>query len=415
MIFMFYHHRKLIRKILIQTLITLKMKRDFNCYQVHCGLSPLKPVVTDTRSEESHIVHYDEFCKDCAKEYQRLLYSNVHHGSPKNVNVKSEGKPVHNKENHQVLWRHTGDANEMDNHNEDSGYSSVLGNQFNESIEHNDTLSLAGNLLGTPNSSFIQKKNLLPVLHFEKFVCSTLKKNSKRNPKSWAVLLDKMVSRESMGFTNLIGRKMGIDKLDILGELFNKEFRHLVANILRHLSDIDLINVAKVSTTWKKILHDDKWAVQLYNKALKLISNNNCKQADTRKYALHREALTLVQKVGTAQNATSEATSRIKTTKQNNQSASSYSRHAEFSEVARTLKNTESLKVCHRCGSPSKYDSHLQRAVCTRESCGFDFCTKCFCKYHSAKDCATGKSVKPTSKLGAAPGTKKSKQNLRRL
>lgn len=84
-------------------------------------------------------------------------------------------------------------------------------------------------------------------------------------------------------------------------------------------------------------------------------------------------------------------------------------------QVAKTLKNTESLKVCHHCGSPSKYDSHLQRAICIRESCGFDFCTKCLCSYHSAKDCATGNSVKPTSKLGALPGTKKSKQNLWRL
>lgn len=30
--------------------------------------------------------------------------------------------------------------------------------------------------------------------------------------------------------------------------------------------------MAKVSTTWKKILHSDKWAFQMYNKALKLTS-----------------------------------------------------------------------------------------------------------------------------------------------
>lgn len=393
------------------------MKRDFSCYQVHCGLSPIKPAVAETRSEDSHIAHYDESCKDCAKEYQRLLYSNLHHESPKNVNAKSEGKPVHNKENQQILWRHTGGANEMDNHSEDSGYSSILDNQSSESTEH-DTMPLVENLISTPNSSFSQNKNLLPALHFEKLVCSTLKKNNKINPKSLAILLDKMVSRECLGLTNLIGRKMGIDKLDILGELFNKEYRHLLANILRHLSDIDLINVAKVSTTWKKILQDDKLAFQMYNKALKLISDNNlklCKQGDTRQYALHREAFTLVQEVGTPPNTISESTSRIKTSNQNNQSVLSYSRHREFFEVAKTLKNTESLKVCRCCGSPAKYDSHLQRAVCIRESCGFDFCTNCLCTSHSAKDCAAGKSVTPISKLGPLPGSKKSKQNLRRL
>lgn len=217
------------------------MKRDFNCYQVHCGLSPLKPVVAETKSADSHIGHYGEFCKDCSKEYQRLLYSNLHHGSPKNVTVKSEEKPVHNKENQRVLWNYTGGANEMDNQKEDSGYCSILGNQSNESIEHNDSIPLTGNLVDTPDSSSSQKKNLLPVLHFEKLVCSTLKKNSKRNPKSWAILIDKMVSRESAEFTNLIGRKMGIERLDVLGELFYKGFRHLLANILRHLNDTDLI------------------------------------------------------------------------------------------------------------------------------------------------------------------------------
>lgn len=86
-----------------------------------------------------------------------------------------------------------------------------------------------------------------------------------------------------------------------------------------------------------------------------------------------------------------------------------------FQQAARNLKNTESLKVCHRCGSPAKYDSYLQRATCSRESCGFDFCTKCMCSYHSSSDCVSSKPVKHNSVLGPLPGTKKSKQNLKRL
>lgn len=58
-----------------------------------------------------------------------------------------------------------------------------------------------------------------------------------------------------------------------------------------------------------------------------------CKQGDTRQYALHREAFTLVQEVGTPPNTISESTSRIKTSNQNNQSVLSYSRHREFFEV----------------------------------------------------------------------------------
>uniref|UniRef100_A0A8D0EAM4 F-box protein 5 n=1 Tax=Salvator merianae TaxID=96440 RepID=A0A8D0EAM4_SALMN len=391
------------------------MKRDFNCNNAYCGISPLKPASEQTKSEDPFITNNEEFCKKCTKEYQKLLYNDLQHGSPKNVGTKSEGKPVRsNKENQQVWWSQLRSASEVDNGHEDSGYSSLLGTQH-ELAEHDDSLLLGGNISETPDHSLSQRKNLLPVLHFEERVCSTLKKTSRRNPKSWALLLDKIVSSQSIEFTNLIGKKMGLDRLDILGELYRGKFSHLLASILRHLSYMDLINVAKVSTTWKKILQDDKWAVQMYNKALKetLIRNaKSSKLADTREYALYREPLTHIQKVTSVQNASLKKSSRIKG---NSQSPPTFNRHLQFSEVAKTLKNTERLKVCSHCGSPAKYDNHLQRAICTREGCGFDFCTKCLCSYHSAKDCTTGKSVKPSFRLEPLPGTQKSKQNLRRL
>uniref|UniRef100_A0A8D0HCE4 F-box protein 5 n=1 Tax=Sphenodon punctatus TaxID=8508 RepID=A0A8D0HCE4_SPHPU len=336
-----------------------KMKCDFNCNHVCSGLLPLRPDAPKTRPEDSYISDYEEgFCKDCAKEYQKLLHNNeLQNRSPRNTDFKSDGKPVHNKENKKVLWRHGANASEMDaletsRFNEDSGYSSLLGSQYSDTTEYEDSILLAGNICNTPKHCLIQnqnqlqfpKKNLQPALHFEELVCSTLKKSGKRNLKSWATV-EKMISKGNFGLRNLIGRKMGLDRVDILGELFHRELRHLLANILRHLDEMALINVAKVSTTWKKILQDDKWAFQVYNKAAKNIS------------------------------------------------------------IAKTLKNTESLKVCHCCGSPAVYDSYLQRATCKRVSCGFDFCTKCLCSYHSSKDCLSG----------PLPGTKKSKQNLRRF
>ncbi|XP_026560808.1 F-box only protein 5 [Pseudonaja textilis] len=389
------------------------MKRDFNYTHVYCGSLPLKLTGTEATPEEPCSESYSEKYKGCTKE--KLFYGDLHHGSPKNFNLKSGEKLMHNKENQKVSWGHIESASEIDNENEDSGYSSLLGIQHKPN-DNDDSVLLAGNINNIPNHSFSPRKNLLPVLHFEELVCSTLKKASKRNPKSWALVLDKMASRK-MEFVNLIGKKMGLDKLDIIGELFHGKFRHLLANILIHLNHTDLINMAKVSITWKKILLSDKWAFQMYNEALKLSLNSNtvaAKQSDTREYALHREPLTYIQKVASTQINFSKKTSRMKANTQNNQS-SSFSRHSQFSEVAKTLKNTESLKVCHRCGSPAKYDSHLQRATCVRESCGFDFCTKCLCSYHSATDCIIGKPVKTSFRLGPLPCSKKSKQNLRRL
>ncbi|XP_006024892.2 F-box only protein 5 isoform X1 [Alligator sinensis] len=401
---------------------SIKMKCDFNCNHVHTGYTPLKPDAAKMRVEESCASDNEMVtCKDCAKECHNLL----HNTSPRNLDLKTEGRPVHNKENQQVLCRLGEDAHEMETLensriNEDSGYSSMLSTQSNDPTDHEDSIPLAGNIFDTPkhylikNQSRLQlpKKTSLPVTHFEELICSTLKKSGKRNLGTWAIV-DRIISRESIGLQNLIGRKMGLDRIDILSELFRREFRHLLANILRHLDELDLINVAKVSTTWKKILQQDKWASQLYSKAVKHISDSNAKPSEhaaTREYVLCRAALASVQKA-VPPSISCKKSCRAKAPNQN----SPHSRLVEFSEAAKTLKNTESLKVCSRCGSPAKYDSYLQRATCSRESCNFDFCTKCLCSYHCARDCMSNKPVKSSFNLGPLPGTKKSKQHLRRL
>ncbi|KFP88134.1 F-box only protein 5, partial [Acanthisitta chloris] len=334
---------------------------------------------------------------------------------------EDEGRPIHNKENKQVTQRldesiYEMEALENSKSSEDSGYSSMLSTQYADAVDHEDSIPLAGNLCGTPkhclmnnqNQEQFSKKTLLPVIHYEEMICSTLKKSGKRNLKSWAAV-DRIVFRGKVGLCNLIGKKMGLDRIDILAELLQKNLKHVLANILRHLSEMDLINFAKVNTTWRKILQEDKCIFQMYSKAVKNLSNVTTapEHAATREYVLYRVSLASIQKAATPKNVNKKST-RSKASK-------NHSRLAEFSEAAKTLKNTESLKACHRCGSPAKYDSYLQRAMCNREGCGFDFCTKCMCSYHSSSDCMSIKLVKHSSMLGPVPGSKKSKQNLKRL
>ncbi|NWH61438.1 FBX5 protein, partial [Geococcyx californianus] len=401
---------------------SFKMKCDIHCTVLHAGFAPLKTAVGKTRLEESCSLNYEGgFCKSCSKEHQKTLLSNSYHATTRNLDLEDEGRPVHDKENKQETQRldegiYEMEALENSKFNEDSGYSSMLSNQYADAIEHEDSIPLAGNLCGTPKHCFtknqnhaqLSKKTLLPVTHYEEMICSTLKKNGKRNLKSWAAV-DRIVFRGKFELCNLIGKKMGLDRIDILAELFRKNLKHILANILRHLDDMALINFAKVSKTWQKILQEDKWGFQMYTEAMKNLTNGTkaLEHAATREYVLSRTALTSIQKAMPANNLSKKG-SRGKASKK-------HSRFTEFSESAKTLKNTESLKVCHRCGSPAKYDSYLQRATCNRESCGFDFCTKCMCSYHSSSDCVSGKPVKSSSKLEALPGTKKSKQNLRRL
>ncbi|XP_027489815.1 F-box only protein 5 [Corapipo altera] len=399
-----------------------KMKRDFDCASLHAGFAPLKSAVEKTRLEKSCLLNYKEgFCKSCTEEHQKIFPSDSYHAATRNLELEDGGKPIYNKENKQVTQRLDEvicEMEELENSklNEDSGYSSMLNTQYADTIEHEDSIPLAGNLCVTPkhclrknqNQEQFSKKTLLPVSHYEDMICSTLKKNGKRNLKSWAAI-DRIVFRGKVELCNLIGKKMGLDKIDIFAELFQKNLKHILANILRHLSEVDLINFAKVSTTWRKILQEDKWIFQMYSKAVKNLSNGTKapEHAATREYVLYRVSLASIQKA-TPPKILNKKTTRSKASK-------NHSRLVEFSEAAKTLKNTESFKACHRCGSPAKYDSYLQRAMCNRESCGFDFCTKCMCSYHSSSDCISGKPVKPTSMPGPLPGTKKSKQNLKRL
>ncbi|NWS16371.1 FBX5 protein, partial [Pachyramphus minor] len=399
-----------------------KMKRDFDCGSLRAGFAPLKSAVEKTRLEKSCSLNYKEgFCKSCAEEHEKILPSDSYHTATTNLELEDGGRPIHNKENKQVTQRldeviYEMEALENSKLNEDSGYSSMLSTQYADAIEHEDSIPLAGNLCGTPkhclmrnqNQEQFTKKTLLPVSHYEEMICSTLKKNGKRNLKSWAAI-DKIVFRGKAELCNLIGKKMGLDRIDILTELFQKNLKHILANILRHLSEVDLINFAKVSTTWRKILQEDKWIFQMYSKAVKNLSNSMKapEHAATREYVVYRVSLASIQKA-TPPKILNKKNTRSKASK-------NHSRLVEFSEAAKTLKNTESFKACHRCGSPAKYDSYLQRATCNRESCGFDFCTKCMCSYHSSSDCMSGKPVKPTTMPGPLPGTKKSKQNLKRL
>ncbi|NXG21529.1 FBX5 protein, partial [Grallaria varia] len=402
---------------------SFRMKRDFDCASLRTGFAPLKSAVEKTRLEKFCPLNYEEgFCKSCTEENQKILLSDSYHAATRNLELEDGGRPIHNKENKQVTQRHDEVVCEMEalensKLNEDSGYSSMLSTQYADAIEQEDSIPLAGNLCGTPkhclmknqNQEEFSKKTLLPVSHYEEMICSTLKKNGKRNLKSWATI-DRIVFMGKVELCNLIGKKMGLDRIDILAELFQKNMKHILAIILRHLSEVDLINFAKVSTTWQKILREDKWIFQMYSKAVKNLSNSTKApdHAATREYVLYRVSLASIQKATPPKILNKKPTTRSKASK-------NHSRLVEFSEAAGTLKNTESLRACHRCGSPAKYDSYLQRATCNRESCGFDFCTKCMCSYHSSSDCISGKPVKSSSLSGPLPGTKKSKQNLKRL
>uniref|UniRef100_A0A2K6SUL1 F-box protein 5 n=1 Tax=Saimiri boliviensis boliviensis TaxID=39432 RepID=A0A2K6SUL1_SAIBB len=287
--------------------LSVKMKCDFNCNHVHSGLKLIKP--DDIGRLVSYTPGYSEgSCKDCiSKDYERLSCIGSPVVSPRIVELETESKPLHNKENQHVqqTLNNTNEieALETSRFYEDSGYSSS--SQLSGLNEHEEDSLLEENFSDSPQSCLLQvqspdqypNKNLLPVLHFEKVVCSTLKKNAK-NPKVDQEMLKEIIAKGNFRLQNIIGRKMGLECVDILSELFLRGLRHLLATILAQLSDMDLINVSKVSTTWKKILEDDKGAFQLYSKAIQKVTEDNkfSPHASTREYVMFRSPLASVQK-----------------------------------------------------------------------------------------------------------------------
>lgn len=229
--------------------LSIKMKCDFNYNCVHSGLKLVKP------DDSERLDSYTSAClkgsyKDCIKDCESLSDIGSPIGSPRIVELETESKPLHNKENQHVqpTLSSSDETEELDTNGpyEDSGYSSFSQqssiNEHEEAsfpLEENSSDSPQSCLLQTQSPDQYPNKNLLPALHFAKVVCSTLKKNPKRNFKiDWEKLKKYNVN---FGLQNIIGRKMGLECVDVLSELFGRGLRHLLANILTQLSDMDLI------------------------------------------------------------------------------------------------------------------------------------------------------------------------------
>uniref|UniRef100_A0A8C4N2T6 ZBR-type domain-containing protein n=1 Tax=Eptatretus burgeri TaxID=7764 RepID=A0A8C4N2T6_EPTBU len=54
----------------------------------------------------------------------------------------------------------------------------------------------------------------------------------------------------------------------------------------------------------------------------------------------------------------------------------------EFIEVT-----GEHIRVCPRCRGPARFKPPSVHAVCQRSSCHFDFCIRCYCAFHSSCTC----------------------------
>ncbi|KAI3361488.1 hypothetical protein L3Q82_013638, partial [Scortum barcoo] len=111
-----------------------------------------------------------------------------------------------------------------------------------------------------------------------------------------------VVFRTTMPLAGLIGRKMGLGKVDILTELKKRNLRHILAVILGHLSSESIYRCGQVCKSWNEIIQQDKQASCKRRKhlsevaaALELGGAVHVPDAETRLALLKRSALKTVQ------------------------------------------------------------------------------------------------------------------------
>ncbi|XP_028845941.1 F-box only protein 5 [Denticeps clupeoides] len=298
---------------------------------------------------------------------------------------------------------------------EDSGYLSL----HNSQIDHSD-VDLIGHLDSSverqdTNRNPVENCHLgstLPLVQFQQDVCRRLSDGFRKTQRYNMSVISKMSG--SFALHHVIGRKMGLEGVDVLRCLLEKDLRHILARILSLVHDHDLISCKKVCKTWRDIICQDKSVLKRCLDAEQKLKMKKPTGTLSRDFASSRVAFSRTQHVS----STPVSSPGKKTQKDGASLSSRGSQFHRYLEVGKNLKQHESLKSCRRCSGPARVDHVAQRAVCTSISCGFDFCTACLGVFHGSAACRTGVVTGWSSKSKAKPllpGSTRSKRNVRRL
>ncbi|KAM3613708.1 uncharacterized protein V6R79_003923 [Siganus canaliculatus] len=246
----------------------------------------------------------------------------------------------------------------------------------------------------------------------------------KEQLKSTAALTQTPITfRTTMPLAGLIGRKMGLGKVDVLTELKKRNLRHILAVILGHLTPESIYRCGQVCKNWNELIQQDKQArskrrdhLSEVEAALEHGGPVHVPDAETRLTLLKRSALKTVQAQSRSFSfCTPQSASGTLTPLQHSSLHSGHSSKREkFLEVAKTLFSDECLRPCPRCQHPARCHSVKGEGVCSRADCGFQFCTACFCAFHGSRECGS-QSVGRRKKDTLLPGSAQSKRNIRRL
>ncbi|XP_060627678.2 F-box only protein 43 [Anolis sagrei] len=312
-----------------------------------------------------------------------------------------------------------GSQSEKEEHDSTSSNSKCdLKISAGDSNEDSDLVfSVNDNRSMVPNPENLSKTPTLQLIH-------TLFMQSRSKKKEETELLKNIggldISLLKCVVAQLIGKKMGVEKLDILTELRDRHLKHVLTMILDIVTVESLCSMWNVSQNWREIIVLDKHANRrrkFYIKQLRTTTKKNISNAEdaATRLMMTRLALRPVQAQGKSPALKTQPVLNKSLTPQGCSSIlQSTSKHEAYIKVAQTLFIGEALKPCPKCQSPAKYESVKKRGLCSREDCAFDFCSLCLCDFHGSRDCSTSSSKWQNTKYALA-GSAKSKRNLKRL
>ncbi|RVE62188.1 hypothetical protein OJAV_G00154660 [Oryzias javanicus] len=237
-----------------------------------------------------------------------------------------------------------------------------------------------------------------------------------------ALVRTPLTFRTTMPLAGLIGRKMGLLKVDIITELKRRNLGHVLTLIFANLDSESVYRLGQVCKSWNQIIQQDK-PVSLKRRSYRSdleasleLGAVHISDAETRTALLKRSALKTLQ----AQSRTPSfctpqlASTTLTPLEHSGPRSGSSSKQDKYMEIAKTLFHDESLRPCPRCQHPARCHAVKREGLCSRADCSFQFCTACLCTFHGSRECGS-QSAGRRKKGGIVPGSAQSKRNVKRL
>ncbi|XP_061179087.1 F-box only protein 43-like [Saccostrea echinata] len=203
----------------------------------------------------------------------------------------------------------------------------------------------------------------------------------------------------------IIGRKMGLERMDVVSELNDRGMVVILEKIASYLQASDIRRMCRVSKKWTSIC--SRWTIQKQRRprSLKRLDKENVRHKVPQELDTVRKCLTVGEQTTLC---------TIQAIQERVPPLSSIGTQKDlFVQTAQSLKNEEKMTKCPMCQQAAIVYPVQERGMCQSDKCQFDYCVKCFHPFHQSKPCES--LTVPKRSKDSKIGGKHGKKFLRRL